>query len=131
MICFKTYLAACAASFAVFCERMVPIVNERYEDCYDDTKTSGDLFNFSEIEIAYINETHQYYNGTWRFANDIVAPWDFTYYMEKYVGRQWQRTGQMVHKTDFCAVMHDPNGMWYDFFKDFKGCPISKSVRTN
>ena len=130
MICFKIHLV-CATFFAVLCERMVPIYHERYEDCYDNTKTSGDIFDFSEIEIAYINETHQYYNGSWRFANDIVAPWDYKFYSEKYVGRQWQRTGPMIHKTDFCAVMHDPNGIWYHAYKNFKGCPISKGVRSN
>lgn len=86
------------------------------------------IFDFSNLKILVVNDTHSYFNGTVEFKKDLRRPWVYRILAEKYHRGQWVVQAMDRRIADMCEKMHDPSELWYNIFKNVEKCPRPAGV---
>lgn len=97
------------------------------EDCTVGERS--DFHDFSKLELIPYNDTHTFFNGTWKILREIKSPWKVRIFAEHYVQGKWFVEAYDKTYRDFCKAFKNPLEPWYDVFKNLQGCPIPARVR--
>jgi hypothetical protein len=85
-------------------------------------------WDLSNFEIYAENDTHTFFNGSWKFLKDVSTPWYTHFYVERELRGSWVINSFDRNNTDYCANIHNPLDPYYYMFKNVQGCPIKAGV---
>lgn len=81
------------------------------------------------MQLVPVNDTHTFINGTWRFMQDLAAPWRASCVAERYIRGKWFREAINRQYNDLCKVWHSPSEPFYEVSKTQPGCPMKSGVK--
>ena len=90
----------------------------------------ANYFDYTGLQIYAENDTHTYFNGTWKFVKDLKKPWRYHFYTEKYVQGKWLIQAADMHISDMCQELHNPTKPWYSVYKHVEKCPRPAGVNS-
>lgn len=88
----------------------------------------ANVFDYTDFEIYSLNDTHSYFNGTWKFNRELNNPWKYHFYTETYTRGKWLIQAADSVIPDLCEKMHDPFKPWYEIYKHLEPCPRPAGV---
>jgi hypothetical protein len=107
--------------------KIVMLPDDKIEKCVE-AKYDAESFDISGIEIVVESDTDIFLNGSMKNLKTVGSPMKVRIYFEKYTRSQWTIANMDRRIRDFCAVLHSPAEVWYEFFKDVWDCPFSAGV---
>lgn len=122
-ICFFIYLPFTLGKMEI-------IMSETIEKCSKPNEEAR-VFDISELELIAVSDTEIIINGSIKFLKEIKAPWVSDSFSEQFYRGQWDMYVYQRRFPDFCAVLHSPVEVWYNYTKTFKSCPLKPNVRCN
>lgn len=110
--------------------KVEPFIHDELEICATKEEQAG-YFDFSEMELIAVNDTHVYINGKWKFLKEVRKPWQCHIYMERFDRGRWIVNVFNRKYEDFCKVIQDPTQPWFQQTRKWKHkhCPFPKGVR--
>lgn len=107
--------------------KILPIVNEVFEDCNRDGETER-TFNFSELKFK-IKSKEMFIDGKLKFNKELSGPWTVKASVEKNERGTWLISFLNRYIQDFCQVIKQTSEIWYPITKYVKqNCPFQAGV---